>query len=205
MICLTEPLVEMKPAFKTMLKARYVYVGRSVLACLATVTCGLGVIACGGSSGMTAKTTKASAARDPGNDNNIPAYGHEASPQDTQAVILLVERYYVAAAAHDGAKACAMLYPTLEVSVPEDYGEAPAPAYQRGKTCPVVMTKLFRHLARHNPDQLTMPAVTGVRLYKEQGFAELRTKTMPKGELFVKRWGQSWRLGVLIGRERTGP
>jgi hypothetical protein len=137
-----------------------------------------------------------------GTDNNIPAYGHAASAADNQAVTALVKRYYAAAATADGATACTLLYPALVHAVPEDYGQAPGPAYARGKTCPVVMSKLFKHVAGH-PADLAATEVTGVRVYRDRGFAMLRSKTTPNGEIFVERAGRSsWKVGVLIGRER---
>lgn len=184
---------------------------------LAVAALGLGVGACGGSGRGGARVRGTSTGYTPagdseaareaavaGSDDNIPAYGRAASPQDRRAVSELVRRYYAAARAHNGAAACAMLDSNLAKSVPEDYGHMSNLPYMHGGTCAAVMSKLFAHLGATSA-QLAMPVVTGVRLYRGHGFAELRSKEAPRGELFVVRQGDAWKVGVLIGRERVEP
>ena len=175
---------------------------RPLLALLAIALLSMGAVACGASSKGAGPTTQPSPPG--GSDNNIPAYGHEASAADRRAVTALVKRYYAAAAASDGSTACSLLYSNLANSVPEDYGKPPGPAYARGKTCAVVMFKIFKHLPGHQSD-LAATQVTDVRIYRDQGYAELRSSRTPKGEIFVERQGSSWRVGALIGKERVGP
>lgn len=175
---------------------------RPLLALLAAALLSIGSVACGTSSKGANSVTQPSPPG--GSDNNIPAYGHEASASDKRAVTVLVKRYYAAAAANDGSTACSLLYSNLANAVPEDYGKPPGPVYARGKTCAVVMSKVFEHLAGRRAD-LAATKVTDVRIYRDHGFAELRSTRTPKGEIFVERQGRSWRVGALIGRERSGP
>lgn len=129
----------------------------------------------------------------------IVEYGHEASSADKQAITALVKRYYLAAAKDDGATACSLIYSPLSESVAEDYGQAPGPAYLEGKTCAVVMAKLFRHLSGQSPSVLAATEVTGVRVKGRKGFALLRSAAIPEGDIPVTRELGTWRVGTLIG------
>lgn len=137
-----------------------------------------------------------------GNDDDIPAYGHEASAADRLAVTKLVKRYYAAVAAEDGKAACGLLVPVLAAAVPEDYGRAPGPVYARGNTCATVLSKLFRHL-HASAAAFAATEVTDVRIYRNHGFAELHSKVTPNGEIFVERQGGPWRVGVTLGKEQA--
>ncbi|HEY2632239.1 MAG TPA: hypothetical protein VGI26_07670 [Solirubrobacteraceae bacterium] len=126
-------------------------------------------------------------------------FGQEASLADAQAITALVKRYYTAAAAADGATACSLIYSPLSESVAEDYGQAPAPASFAGKTCQVVMSKLFRQVPGQPSAVLASTQVTGVRVKERKGFALLRSKTMPEGDIPVVRELGTWRINTLIG------
>jgi hypothetical protein len=187
----------------------------SLAGAIALALLGSGLAGCGGSGGgkaarvHTSSTVPAAAHTATtrtseyggGTDDDIPAYGHNASPADRKTITALVKRYYAAAAARDGGTACSLLYPPLAASVPEDYGQAPGPVYARGKTCPLVTSKIFAHIPG-GPADLASTEVTGVRVYRDHGFAELRSKLHPNGEIFVDRYHGVWTIGVLIGKER---
>lgn len=190
--------------------------GAGRLASLVTVAlAGMAIGGCGSGShtapAVDARVTAASssAARpkpsvEGTSDDDIPAYGHEASAADRQAITALVRRYYAAAAAADGRTACALLDRNLEHVIAEDYGQPPALPYSRGKTCKVVMAKIFRHLT-HHPADLAATAVTGVRVSNNYAFAELSSKLTPKGEIFLLRERGKWTVGVPIGRQQRKP
>jgi hypothetical protein len=120
---------------------------RWLLALLAIALLGLGASACSG----TSKTTPAAANqpakpdRDNDGDNNnddakVLNYGHAAGPTELRELTALVRHYYAVAAASDGAGACAMLYPLTAESIVEENGNTQG---LRGRTCAVVMSKLF--------------------------------------------------------------
>jgi hypothetical protein len=73
-------------------------------------------------------------------DNHVLHYGHAANAGDERALSTLVDRYYVASAAKNGAAVCAMLAPFLAESVPDTDGHSPR---LRGTTCATVLSKLF--------------------------------------------------------------
>jgi hypothetical protein len=159
--------------------------------------------ACGGAGKGTSAASSSSTATTPhaasAEARRIVEYGHEASPADKQAITALVKRYYTAAAADDGATACSLIYSPLSESVAEDYGQAPGPAYLNGKTCAVVMAKLFRRLPGQSPSVLAATEVTGVRVNGRKGYALLHSAAIPEGDIPVTRELGTWRVGTLIG------
>jgi hypothetical protein len=140
----------------------------------------------------------------PGTDNHAAAYGHPADRRERRAITALVTRYYTAAAADDGVGACTLIYSKLAASVAEDYGRPPGPPSLRGSSCHAVMTKLFKQVPDQPPAVLARTRVTDVRTYGGRGFALLRSKAMPHGEIPVIREGSRWTVQWLIGRE-IGP
>jgi hypothetical protein len=155
--------------------------------------------ACGSSNTGSSSTHQSSTRRPPQNDDYISTYGEQASGPDRQAIVKLVQRYYAAAVADDGAAACPLIYSTLEKSIPEDYGQPPAPPTTRGKTCPVVMSKFFRHLPRQPVSGLASTKVTGVRIHGDHAFVQLSSKAIPTGEISVQHEAQGWKIQTLIG------
>ncbi len=71
------------------------------------------------------------------------SFGHPATAADVQAVTVLLKRYYAAAVADDGAKACPMVDSALAKAMPVDYGQYGAPYLHGGKTCAVLLSRLF--------------------------------------------------------------
>ncbi len=139
------------------------------------------------------------AADDDSNNDSVLDYGHAAAPAEAHAIKALVERYYAAALAENGAKACSILYSTLAESVPEDYGQSPpGPAYMRGTTCPTVMTLFFKHV--HPQVALEYPKlkVVRVRLVERHGLVVLRFGRLPEREIPVDREGHTWRISALL-------
>jgi hypothetical protein len=129
-------------------------------------------------------------------DYAIEAFGHAAGTADRQTVTRLVKRYYAAAGRGDGAAACLVIYSTLAATIPEDYGQSPGPSYARGKTCAVVMSKLFKHA--HS--QMVAPVqVTGVRVKGKEGYVLLGSTSIPAGYIAVKREGRTWKITMLLG------
>lgn len=136
------------------------------------------------------------------NNNEILDYARAASPADKQAVAALIKRYYTAAAAGDGAKACSMLYVTLAEAVPEDYGKSPpGQPYMQGNTCPAVMTLLFKHLHNQLTVELPLLKVTRVRLDQHHGLAVLSFGKMPERQISVHRERHTWKIEALLDSE----
>jgi hypothetical protein len=135
-------------------------------------------------------------------NKSVLDFGKAASASDEQAIAGLVKRYYAAALAQDGAKACALLYSTLAEAVPEDYGQSPpGPPYMRGTTCPTVMTLLFKH--EHHKLAVLVPLldVSRVRLEEHHGLVVLRFGKMPERQIPVAREGHVWKVEALLDSE----
>jgi hypothetical protein len=133
-----------------------------------------------------------------GDDTGMLTYGHAATGHEQRAITPIVTRYFAMARMADGAGTCAMLVPSLAAAVVEDYGRGSAgPSYLRSaKTCPAVMTLLFKHA--HRPLAGAV-AVTGARVEGDQALALLGSKTMPAGDISVERVGGAWRINSLLG------
>jgi hypothetical protein len=138
-------------------------------------------------------------------DRSVLGFGDPAKKGEKQAIAQVVKRYFAAAAAADGARACTMLQPRLEVAVVKDYAGAAGPTYLRGaKTCPEVMSRLFRHAH----DQLTGTIeVTSVRVLgdptQEGAKAEalLGSDTLPASYVMLERVKGLWRIEGLLSSD----
>jgi len=132
-------------------------------------------------------------------DDPIRHYGHAASAADERAVTGLVKRYYAAAAAGDGAKACSLIYSLFAKSIVEDYGRPPGPPALRGKTCGAVMSKLFKQRRRQREADNATLKVTGMRVEGNQAYVLLSATTMPVGYTVVKRERDAWKMNAFLG------
>jgi hypothetical protein len=132
-------------------------------------------------------------------DKNILAYGHAANAADMRTIATLVRRYYAAAAADNGTTACSLLFTLLAEVIPEDYGQAPGPPSLRGKTCAVVMTKLFKQQHQLLSTNVAMLKVTGARIGEKRGFALLLLgKTHEQRYIPVHREFGVWKVNSLL-------
>jgi hypothetical protein len=86
----------------------------------------------------------------------------------------------------------------LAASIPETYGISPR---YRGKSCQSVMSKIFKHVHGQSSLVLAETRVSGVRVYRENGFALLHSRAMPHGEIAITREGRSWKVQWPIGTE----
>jgi hypothetical protein len=135
-------------------------------------------------------------------NDSVLGFGHEATAAEKSAVTAVVKRYFAAAAAEQGARACGLLISTLAEAEPEDYAETPgAPPYLHGKTCAASMTSLFKHF--HPELALEQPrlTVTSVRLIVHHGYAVLHFKGLPARSILIVREGHIWKIDGLLDRE----
>jgi hypothetical protein len=132
-------------------------------------------------------------------DERIRTYGHEAGEPNKREITALVERYYHAAAAANGAEACLMLPVAFARSVPEDYGSGAGSSGLKGTTCAVVLTKFFRQLPGQPIASLKAVQVIGVRVKRNSGYAQLSSKWLPTAAIGLIRERGQWRIDTLIG------
>jgi hypothetical protein len=128
-------------------------------------------------------------------DGTMLEYGHAAGPGDARRIVTQVERYYAAAAAENGAVACALMLIPYADNVPMDYGKGAGPRYSKGDTCAVVMTKTFAHFHR----TLVGPVViTGVRVKGDQAIVLIGSKTISASYFSMTREGTRWTVDTMV-------
>lgn len=133
-----------------------------------------------------------------GDDGSFVAWGQAAAAVDRHGVERLVRHYYAAVLNDDGKTACRFIYVLTTKVIPEDYGQAPGPPAIRGKTCAVVLTKLFRIEHAKLVRTAASPEVTDVRVQGDIGRVLLGSATMPASYLQVHREGGAWKVqGIL--------
>lgn len=171
----------------------------------------LGVSACGGATttplgGAPTRARSVPDTDDTPNDRHydrddepIRYFGHAAGVADQRAVTALVRRYYVVAAAGDGATACLLLASPIAGSVVEAYGGSVGPPALRGKTCAAVISKLFKERRRQLAADNATLKVTGVRVKGDRAYALLSATTMPVGDILLRREQGAWRIWGLLG------
>lgn len=123
-------------------------------------------------------------------------FAHAASADETRVIAAVVKRYYAAAVADDGSKACSMILSGIAKSIPEDYGHSRSASYLRSaNTCAALMTLLFRH----SRAQLNGPiAVTGVRSDGNSAIALLGSTKMPASSILLTRENGKWKILSLL-------
>jgi hypothetical protein len=185
---------------------------RQLVGLLALVTLGLALAACGSSSGHVPPGLAGSSATEPNfsthhndrdndgdhndDDGKVLFYGHAADASDQRASSTLVRSYFAAAAAENGAQACALLAPFVAESVPEEDGHSPQ---LRGKTCTVVMSKLFK--LHHKPLAAKSASlqVIAVRVEDQKALVVLDFPNVPEvRQIAERRIAGTWRLLDLL-------
>jgi len=127
-------------------------------------------------------------------------FGHAADATDKQAVTTLLERYYAAALAEEGAKACSMMYITFAESVAEDYGHGSAgqPYASQGTTCPTVTALIYKHFHEQLATEVPLLKVARVRLVENHGLAVLSFGKLPERQIQIRKEGHAWKVGALL-------
>jgi hypothetical protein len=129
---------------------------------------------------------------------SLSGYGHAATGAERSAIVALVKRYYAAAVAGDGARACTLLHSNIARAIPEDYGRLGPPYLRGGRTCAGVLVLLFKHYRRQLSSEVPHMKLTGVRLEGEEGFALLRFGKTPERQIALLREGSAWKIQAMI-------
>jgi hypothetical protein len=141
----------------------------------------------------------------PGTTNDdvdlLAPYGGNVDRLDLKAVRAVVERYYRAAVAEDGATACGLLSPSLARALAR---EASAPSSDEGRACAQAASKLFSqqhaHLLSYDVAHMV---VVSVHARNGLGLAILGFRSQPESEILVERARGSWKIGGLLDSELT--
>jgi hypothetical protein len=134
--------------------------------------------------------------RDLDDSRILPTYGSPTNAATRRAVSAVVQRYYVLARAGDGRAACRMLLPSVQKAAPIDHGKFGV-AYQHGaKTCPEVLTRLFKH--QHS--ELMAPVhVTNVLRRGKSYFVLLGSTRMRASFTTVTPYKRGWAVVGILG------
>ncbi|HEU0249440.1 MAG TPA: hypothetical protein VFR48_01825 [Solirubrobacteraceae bacterium] len=134
-------------------------------------------------------------------DVEISDFGRPASAAELRSIHALLERYYPAVAAGEGAVACGLTYRQLAGSVAETLGRPPGPAFARGRTCTTVMNELLAHYRRQL--RLFAPRLSIVRARVDGRDARivLRFGPSPLREMYLAREGEEWRIDEVLDHD----
>jgi ketosteroid isomerase-like protein len=131
-------------------------------------------------------------------DSFIPyGEGSEASRSDRLAIASLVRRYYVAAAAEDGARACAMLSPDIVAGLSEEPASSSAPTRQNA--CAMSMSRVLK--AQHQllmEDDVPTMVVIDVRVDRDVATATLGFRRMPVGSVRLRGEKGVWKMDSML-------
>lgn len=126
-------------------------------------------------------------------DTAVLHAGRRARPGETRAIAALFERYYAAAAAGKGARACALTVRALAAAIPTDEGSPHyGPNFLRGlKTCPAIMSRLFAY----THGEVSAPIkIVAIRIAEDHAFVVLGSRTMPMSLMEATRDQAGWRV-----------
>jgi hypothetical protein len=128
----------------------------------------------------------------------LHSYGGDVAQVVRQEVTALVRRYYTAALAADGVRACSLLSASLAGGVAEE----PAQPSATTNSCASTVAALFRqqHTQLAADDVPTM-GVTEVRAKGNLGLAVLGFRRLPEGEILIAREGGAWKIDSLLDSE----
>lgn len=133
--------------------------------------------------------SKATSSDDEGELLVAKRYG--ATTTEHTAMKTVLERYYAAASARDGASGCALLTRELASSL--------APSRASGQTCAQALSRLFAvqssHLAAEHADTMVL---TGVHAHAGVALVTLGFRSAPEAELILRREDGNWKLNALF-------
>lgn len=127
-------------------------------------------------------------------DNVVLDYGQNASAADLRAIASVVTRYYRAAAAADGARACSLTNPVMVEAIARERAAAASDAHS---TCAAAQTALFRLRRRQIQADQRRLRVSGARVEGARAWALLRFGAQhPPGRILVRRVGSNWTVNM---------
>jgi len=187
---------------------------RALLACMAVAIASFGATACGSGEERPAATAVPSGQDQDGDidslgqggrydtDNDaILTWGPPADAADRAAIVALLKRYYTAAAAGEGAKACTMLDPLIAETVEEDRHAGRGPRLPRGSMCAQIMASMFQQRHRELVENLAAFLITAVQ--RRGNLAMALTDFSPTRvlQVLVRRDQGVWKMNTTLYNE----
>jgi hypothetical protein len=186
---------------------------RTLLASLALVALSLPSIGCGHAKAVSPAGQTGQAEQPPGrdrdndrdngsgeslfdsDDGDILAFGQAAGAGEIRVVANVIRRYYAAAMADDGARACALLYSLFAETLAEGREDDPNPNL---KSCAGVVSLTFKKRHAEFAAHAAAPWVLGVRVSGVRGYAVIGSYGRPERYLPIHRDGGAWRIQALL-------
>lgn len=129
----------------------------------------------------------------PGDQLNFP--GRPAKGAERATIATLVRRFYAAALAENGTRACSLLYSPLVEAAVEDYTPPAGPEYLRGaRDCEQVTAGIFRYYHAALAAEVPRLRVLQVLVKGRAGIVLLGFGGLPERKLPVIREGHTWRI-----------
>jgi len=134
--------------------------------------------------------------------DNVP-FPHVAGPRVAGAASRLVRSYYAAAAAGDGARACALMSSGLAESVVEAYGSKTETVGSGRETCAQVSAGIFRHEHERLRRADAALRVVEVRTMQREASVRIAVRGSRKSQymLLVSERG-AWKVGKVLPSEQ---
>jgi hypothetical protein len=133
-------------------------------------------------------------------DSAVRNYLHAPSLRERRSIVVLVERYYVAAATDDGTRACELVAKTLTAAMLQEYGST------RGRTtgggCAAVVGALLRRAFQWSSADVAALRVIDVRVGGDTGLALIDVRSEDR-QILLEREHGDWRLAALFDSEVT--
>lgn len=188
----------------------------SLLACSALALAGFSLFGCGAADNASNRSGSRSSSThlppydgdhdidslgrsryDPDSDAN-PTFGPAASATERWPIVTLITRYYAAAAADDGARACSMLYPLIAEAIVEEHRPGRGSPALRGNTCAQVAAKVFARRHRELVKDAATLRVGWIQLQARQAVTLVHFG--PTRELMVRvhRAHGGWQMNTLL-------
>jgi hypothetical protein len=195
---------------------------RPLLAVLACALFGVCLGSCGGAGRETHSAVSSSSAQSylsndgdvlgddregRSDDYLVRGYGRAAGETETKALEGLLMRYYMAAAAENGATACELLDPRLRKglnlvkAMPHEDVPPSGSTIFGGKDCAQVASLLFKLNHRQILEKSETFVVRDVRIDGPGGLVLLGFRAMPERMMPVEREQGAWKTGALLDLE----
>jgi hypothetical protein len=134
-------------------------------------------------------------------DSSLRDIGRAADPLDRHSIVALLRRYFAAAVAEDGARACAILAASIARSVPQTLGQPPGPPYLAGTSCAPIVSKVFEQDHRQLVAYARLLHVSDVRVTANRAVVILDVQPLPGREIWVQREDGVWKIDALLDNE----
>jgi len=123
----------------------------------------------------------------------IETFGRPADASNAAAIASVVRSYLAALAAHEGARACAVISSSVQSVIAR---EVARPGPLRGKTCAAAVSVTFKRLTEPASGLFKVLSVREVRVRGADGYALIRTKATPSEDsvIPVQRKNGVWKI-----------